>query len=684
VLSYGFWQRRFGGDADVIGRTLTLENAPFTIVGVTPPGFFGTDVGRAFDVGLPIGVEPLVRGRDSWLDERGYYWLNIVLRLKPGQTIDAAQSILRSMQPQIRDATVPGNLTKPYLDKYLTEEFTPVPAATGNSLLRGRYSRPLLTMLVVVVLVLFIACANIANLLFARGTARRHELSVRVALGASRWRLARQLFTESAMLAAIGAICGIVVASWVSRGIVQQLSTPTRPVFLDVSVDGRVLMFTIGVAVMTALLFGTGAALRMSRVTPINALKEHGYASREGARASLGSGLIVAQVALSVVLLVAAGLFVRTFASLAIRDAGFERDRVLLVTLNSQRALEDPSQRLPLYERARDAVRALPGVTDAALSEFTPTQGGGIVFNIDVPGGAAVPMTVVGGIGNGFGNTVSPEWFRTFGVALVAGRDFTVHDRAGAPLVAIVNQALARAFLGGASPLGRTITLSRTQEAPREIVGVVADAAYRSVREAVPPTAYIPLAQRSPDGPGPAGVSLKLSVRSSGAAPARLTKSVVAAVANVNPNLALTFRTLSDQVNASFAQERLIAMLAGFFSGLGLLLAGLGLYGVTAYAVAGRRREIGIRMALGAAPRSVVRLVVSRVSYQVAVGVAIGGAASLWASKFVAILLYGLAPRDLTTLIGAAVILGAVAALAAWLAARRASRIDPAKVLRDG
>jgi len=680
VLSYGFWQRHFGGAADVIGRTLTVENVPFTVAGVTPAGFFGTEVGRAFDVGLPIGQEPLLHGRESWLDERGFYWLNIVLRLKRGQTIDAAQTILRSMQPQIREATMP-NMPKPYQDQYLTgnEGFAVVPAGTGNSLLRGRYSRPLLTILVVVVLVLLIACANIANLLFARGTARRHELSVRVALGASRWRLGRQLFAESAVLAATGVAFGMLAASWASRLIVLQLSTQTRPVFLDLSVDGRVLLFTIGVGVATALLFGTGAAFRMSRVAPIDALKEHGGTPRGSARSNLGSSLIVAQVALSVVLLVAAGLFVRTFASLATRDAGFERDRVLLVTLNSQRAFDEPSQRVQLFERAREAVATLPGVADAALSEFTPVEGSGMIVNIEVSGGVAVPMTLIGGIANGFANRVSPGWFRTFGVPLVAGRDFTAHDRTGTPLVAIVNQALARAFLGGASPLGHTITLSLTHDDPREIVGVVANTVYNSVREAAPPTVYLPFAQ-----PGPAAVSVKLGVRSAGGDPSLLRKSVAAALASANPNFALTFRTLSDQVNASFAQERLIAMLSGFFSGLGLLLAGLGLYGVTAYTVAGRRREIGIRMALGAARGRVVRLVMSRVSIQVGLGVLIGGVASLWASKFVATLLYGLDPRDPTTLVGAAVALSAVAALAAWLPARRASRIDPAQVLREG
>jgi putative ABC transport system permease protein len=681
VLSYGFWQRRFGGAADVIGHTLTLEHATFTIIGVTAAGFFGTQVGRAFDVALPVGAEPLIRGRESWLEDRGAYWLNIVVRLKAGQTLDTAQTTLRGMQSQIRDATMP-DMPKPYQDRYLSgpESFALVPAATGDSLLRGRYARPLLAMLVVVVLVLLIACANIGNLLFARGAARRHELSVRVALGASRWRLARQLFTESALLAAIGAIVGVVFASWFSHAIVQQFSTQSRPVFLDLSIDGRVLMFTVGVGVMTALLFGTGPAFQMSRVAPLTALKQPGDLKRGHAHASLGSGLIVVQVALSVVLLVAAGLFVRTFAALSNRDPGFERNRVLLVNVNAQRAVEEPSQRLALYERVREAVGGLPGVADTALSAVTPVQGGGMVLNIDVSGGTTVPSTLIGGIANGYGNSVSPGWFHTFGITLIAGRDFTPRDRTGAPLVAIVNQALAREFLNGANPLGHTITLNLTHDAPREIVGVVTDALYRSIREPALPTVYLPLAQ--PDLPPLPDATVSLGVRSTGAAPGLLTKSIVVAVEKVSPNLTLTFRPLSEQVNASFAQERLIALLSGFFSGLGLLLAGLGLYGVTAYAVAGRRREIGIRMALGATAASVVQIILSRVSVQVVVGLVIGSVVSVWASQFIAALLYGLEPRDLPTLIGAAVILAAVAALAAWLPARRATTVDPMVSLR--
>jgi putative ABC transport system permease protein len=683
VLGYAFWQRQFGGAADVIGRALTIERVPFTIVGVTAPGFFGTDVGRAFDVAFPIGDEPLIRPGASRLDQRNLFWLNVIVRLKAGQTLEAARTLLRQIEPQIRAAAMP-DMPAQYRDQWLTgpEGFAMVPAAAGNSFLRDRYSRPLWAILVVVLAVQLIACANIANLLFARATARWHELSVRTALGASRWRLARQMLTESAALAAAGTLIGVLVASWAGQFIVQQISTRTNTVALDVSMDGGVLLFTIGVGVATMLLFGVGPAFHHSRIAPIGALREHVGWTADAARAGLGNGLVVAQVALSITLLVAAGLFVRSFASLATRDLGFAPDRVLLVNINTLPAAVAPSERLPLYERTVEAIRTVPGVADAALSDVTPVSGGVSLVNLAVSDGQAVPMTLLGGMANGFANGISPGWFRTVGMRLVGGRDFTDRDRTGASPVAIVNQALAHAFLGGANPIGHTITLNLTGEPRREIVGVVTDAVYGSLREVPPPTVYVPFAQ--PDREGPAFINANVSVRSAGGDAGLLTKPVLDAVATVNPDVALTFRTLSDQLNASLVQERLVAMLSAFFSGIGLLLAGLGLYGVTAYAVTRRRREIGIRMALGAAPGGVVRLVLSRLFIQIALGMVIGGVMSLWVSKFVTSLLYGLGPRDPATIAGAAVILAAVGGAAAWLPARRASRIDPSEVLREG
>jgi putative ABC transport system permease protein len=419
-------------------------------------------------------------------------------------------------------------------------------------------------------------------------------------------------------------------------------------------------------------------------VAPMEALKAHGRGTAGEARIGLAGGLVVAQVALSVVLVVAGGVFVRTFASLVTRDPGFARNDVLLVLIESRRAGVDPAQRIAVYGRVREAVRAVPGVADAALSSLTPVSN--IVFDppIDVSGSGLLSRRerVV------WGNVISPGWFNTFRIPLVAGRDLTQDDRVGAPAVAVVNQAFARKFLKGASPLGHTITLPAvmtepSRNVPLRIVGVVADAVYASLRESPRATMYLPLERHDEPfflrGLG----SVSLNVRSKSGSPARLTKSVVAAIASVNPSLAVTVRPLADQVNDSLARERVLAMVAGFFGALALLLAGLGLYGVTAYAVSRRRTEIGIRMALGAAPARVLRLVLSRVAVLVGFGAVVGALVSLSASRLVVSLLYGVEPRDPATLIGAVITLATVGAFAGWLPAWRASRIDPALVLRE-
>jgi predicted permease len=687
VISYGFWQRHFGGTPGTIGRTLTLDRVAFTIIGVTPPDFFGTDVGRTFDVAVPLGCKPLTDGPQNGSRRPA---VNIMARLRPGQTLDVATAALRGVQPQIRDATLPKGWPKQFLDRYLKDAFTLVPAVTGNSTLRRQYQRALLTILVVVALVLLIACANVANLLLARATARRHEFSVRRALGASRWRLMRQLLVESAVLAGLGTALGLFVASWGSHLLVQQLSrqivdagpnVTTNRVFLDLSLDWRVLVFTIGVTVATALLFGLAPALRASRVAPIDALKPHTRGTAGDARTGLASGLVVAQVAFSLMLVVAAGLFARTFASLTARHLGFDQAGVLLVDIDMGPAHVDPKARAALYRRAREAVLVVPGVAHAAVASLPPIASRIIGQPSQaVSGGPPLPPT---GRMSAL-NVISPGWFDTLGTPLLAGRDFTDRDRLGTPALVIVNEAFVRAFMNGANPIGHTITifLPGPPPPPIEIIGVAADAVYAtSLRDAIEPTIYLPLAQCG-DVWLPFLTSMNLSVRSSGGSPALLTKSVAAAIGGVNPELALTFHSLSGQVDASLTQERVLAQLAELFGALALLLAGLGLYGVTSYAVNRRRVEFGVRMALGATPGSIVGLVLVRVSTLVLVGLLIGATASVWASKFVALLLYGLEPRHPSTVVGAAGLLAAVAGMAAWLPARRASRIDPAVTLR--
>jgi putative ABC transport system permease protein len=682
VISYAFWQRHLDGAADAVGRSIRLDSVSFTIVGVMPPDFFGAEAGRTFDVAAPVADEPIVRGRDAFVNNEGTTFLTVMARLMPDESQDAATAALRRVQPQIREATV-GDIgqfgSRPSVDRYLTTPMALLPAATGASDLRLRYERPLLTILVVAALVLLIACANIANLLLARATARRHELSVRVALGASRWRLVRQLLAESLVLSGTGAALGLLLAAWSSRLLVRLISTPANAVFLDVSIDGRVLAFAIAVAAATTLFFGGAPAFRTSGVAPIDALKEHGRTSAGQTRGTITDWLVVVQVALSLVLVVAAGLFVRTFLSLSGRRLGFQTGHVLVVGIDASRALADPAGRIPVYERTRDAVRALPDVADAALSLTTPVGNGQFTPRLQLAGGPAVDSQ-----GPVWGNLISPGWFSTFGTPLVAGRDLTDADRKGAQRVAVVNEAFARRLMSGGNPIGRAFTLyPGTVRAlgPIEIVGVAADAIYSSLRSPMPPTFYVPLAQF--DYLADIGIrTINLSVRARTGSPMTLTRSVAAAAGSVNPQLALTFRPLADQIDASLTQERVVALLAGFFGALALLLASLGLYGVTSYAVSRRRAEIGIRMALGAAPAGVVRLVLARVTLLVAIGVAAGAGVSAWASTFVATLLYGLEPRDPVTLAGAAIVLGAVGAMAGCLPAYRASCIDPAEVLR--
>jgi putative ABC transport system permease protein len=573
-------------------------------------------------------------------------------------------------------------MPKPSNPEFLKDPMMLEPAGAGTSALRQRFERPLVMMFGIVALVLFIACANIANLQLARGLARRHELSVRLALGASRWRLARQLLTESLVMAILGATAGLAFATWANHALVAQLSTFATPVVLDLAVDWRVLTFTATAMVATALLFGLAPALRATRAAPIDPLKEQGRTASEG-RAALSSGLLVMQVALSLTLVVAAGLFVRTFEQLGRVTLGFDRDRVLVATVNAQ--LVSERDRIRLYHQLVQAAAAVPGVAHAGGSINPPLVGtlfGDVVVS---PPGTPPPPDAqrVSQI-----NQITPGWLSAYGTAIRAGRDIDDHDTASTSGVMVVNEAFVRRLFPDRNVVGTTLAV--TARLPpngdfligsKTVVGIVSDAVYRSIRDPVQPTIYIPLAQWG-DNALPY-TTFFIAVQSSTAFPLRLTRSVAAALLAVNPDVSLTFRSLADQVNDSLVQDRLIAMLSGFFGGLALLLAGLGLYGVTAYAVARRRTEIAIRMALGVAPTGVVRLVLSRVALLVGVGVLFGATVSLWASRLVATLLYGLQPRDPMTLIGSAFVLTTVAAVAAGLPAWRASRIDPAVVLRE-
>jgi predicted permease len=684
VISYGLWRTRFGSAPDVLGRSLTIDGVPFTIVGVMPAHFTGPEIGRTFDVVVPLETEPRLRGADSFLDSSGVTFLTIVARLRTDQSIDGATAELRAAQPQIRELTL-GDIGKfgsrEAIDRYLKAPFVLSPGATGYSGardLRVLYQRPLLALMGVVVLLLLIACVNVANLLVARAIARRHELSVRLAMGATRARLIRQLLIEVFVLYGLGAAGGLAVALWSSRMLVHQLSTPGNKIFLDLSLDRRVLAFTIVVTVVTTLLFGSAPAFRAARVAPIEALKRRGRTGERQVPAALSGSLIVVQVALSLVLVFAAGLFLRSFMSLSTRPLGFEAAKVAIVNINAHRSTSPPAERLAMYERVRDAVRVLPDVDGAALSLTVPVGGRQFTPLVDISG-------VTDTRGPVWANLVSPGWFDTLRIPRIAGRDLTDADRAGTTRVALVNESFVRKFAGGRNPTDITLTLyphTPLTLGPIEVVGVVGDAVYSSLRDPAPPTFYLPLAQF--DHLAELGIrEINLSFRSRTDSPIQLTKSVSTAITNVEPQLSLTFSPLLGRVSAALTQERVVAQLSACVSGLALVLATLGLYGVAVEAAASRRTEIGIRMALGATGARIMSLMFKRAVVPVAAGVALGIVISLWSAKLVGSLLYGVESRDIGTMSIAVVVLLAVAGLATWFPARRAVCTQPSAVLRE-
>jgi predicted permease len=657
VISDRLWQRRFARSPAVLGTPLSVDGVPVTIVGVTPPAFTGVEVGRPFDVALPLGVEPLIRGSRSALDSPNAFLLIVMLRLAPDQPLAAATAALQAMQPRILGAG--------RLPAWIAEPFVLVPAAQGTSGampggggLRQQYAAPVAAIFVVAALVLLIACVNIANLALARATGRRHEMSVRRALGAPGWRLARQHFVESLLLAAIGALAGLPLTVAGGRVLVSQLSTADPRVSLGAPLDWRVLAFTAVVTVATAVIFGTAPAVRAAGSSPISALKQHGPATRPGR----SGALVAVQIALSLVLVVAAGLFVRTFAGLASTPLGFDGDRVLIARVNTARAHADAATRTAFHERLVAAAAAVPGVAHAGGSAITPLSD-------------ASRSPVLAEPGRVMRHAITPGWLAAYGTRVLAGRDVEARDTAGASPVVIVNDAYARKYFPERDPIGETVE-------GRTVIGVAADAVFGRAREGFRPTTYVPLAQSGGSGP-PGHAEFSISVRPAAGSPAALTRAVAGALTAVHPGVSFTFRPLATDVRATLAEERTVAVVSGFFGATGMLLAGLGLYGIASYSVARRRTEIAIRIALGADRRGVLRLVLTRVAALVGAGVAVGLLASVWASRFAASLLYGLEPHDAPTYVGSTVLLTAVTGLAAWTAASRALRIDPAAVLRD-
>ena len=524
-------------------------------------------------------------------------------------------------------------------------------------------------------MVLLIACANVANLLISRAAVREKEIAIRMAIGASRARLIRQLLTESLVLASMGATLGVLFAQWASRALVQFLSTSNSNVVLDLSIDIRVLAFTTAIAAATGILFGLAPAWQGTRVDPHWAMKANARGV-VGSRVGFGFGkmLVASQVALSLVLLIGAGLMLKTFAKLATLDAGFDKKQVLLIRVDPRYARVPPDRRLPLYQELQRRLAAVPGVRSASFADITPVSGSFSDQIVHVDGYMAKSRkdSVV------WSNSISAGFFATMETPFVAGRDFDAHDTLQAPLVAVVNESMANKFFGSPrDAVGKTFRQGWNEiSSPIQIVGVVKDAKYRSLRAEAEAIAYYPLSQLPPMR------WANFLLRASGPATA-LIPSVKAAVDEVNHDITLQFQTLAVQLDESLGRERLLATLSGFFGALALALAVIGLYGVMSYNVARRRNEIGIRMALGAEQTRVLRMVLGEVAILLVAGLALGLAVAVSSTRLLASFLYRLEPNDPATLITACVVLAVSAAVAGILPARRAANLDPMTALRE-
>ncbi len=674
-ISYAFWQREYGGAPEAVGKTLTIEGHPFEIIGITPPEFFGVEVGRKFDVAIPICSDPVVRGEDTKLDVRRDWWLAAMGRLKPGWTLARATAQLETISPIVFQQTVPPTSTTEGAKQYAQYKLKAFPADSGFSQLRREYSTPLWMLLAIAGLVLVIACANLANLMLARASAREKEIAVRLAVGATRGRLIRQLLVESLLLAGLGAAFGAILARGLSQFLVAFLSTGGDTLFVDLGTDWRLLGFTAGLAVLTTVLFGLAPALRATRVAPGAVLKAAGRGmtpARE--RYGLRRILVVSQVALSLVLVVGALLFIRSLRNLTTLDAGFQEDGILVINADYTKLHVAPERRLAFNNDLRTRIAAIPGVEAVTDASIVPASGD--FWNDRIQSAGADRK----GLGMSYMNRVSPGYFKTLSTPLIAGRDFDNHDTLTSPMVAIVNERFVHKLLGAGNPIGQRFRIEVGVGEPDptyEIVGVVKDTKYGDVHDELPPIAYFPDMQEPKTGQGD-----QFIVRSNLPLP-DLISDLKQIIGGINPAIDLDFHTLRATIEESLIRDRLMATLSGFFGVLAGLLAAIGLYGVISYSVARRRNEIGIRMALGAGRSAILRMVMGEAGILLAIGVIVGTGLALALGRTASSLLYGLHAYDPATILMAVLALAIVAAAASYLPAFRASRVDPMAALRD-
>jgi predicted permease len=681
VLSYDFWRARFNRDASAIGRTIELNRQAFTIIGVLPPGFRGEVVGDAPAVFLPMSMEAQLKPGRFWLRDdparaEKVMWLHVVGRLSPGATVTTLQAKVDVAFRQYLQNQA-GALSDPGRRQHLMDQrITVSSGASGASTLRERFAVPLIVLMSMVGLVLLIACANVANLLLARATARQKEIGLRLALGANRFRLVRQFLTESVVLSALGGALGVLVAYWSAQVLVRLASSGPTPIPLSIEPDARLLGFTAALSLLTGLVFGVVPAFRATRVSLNATLKDSAPSvSAPGSRLSLGKALVVGQVALSVLLLVGAGLFVRTLANLSAADLGYAREHLLVVRVEPISAGYAGAERAAVYRRILEGFRGLPGTRAVTLSEnglFSGTESGDRItvegYHSDKEEDNSARFDQVG-----------PDYFAAVGIPMLLGRGVSAQDTEVSTRVCVVNEAFATFYFGSQNPIGRHVTDEFPDtKATFEIVGVAKNARDHGVKGDVPRRFYIPIFQSLGEIPTSAYFEIRTV-----ADPESLLPIVRRKVRDINEALPITSASaLSTLVDRSITRERMIARVSAFFGALALLLAAIGLYGVLSYSTARRTREIGIRMALGAPGGRIRSGILRETMTLVAIGLAIGIPAALGCSRLVRTALFGLEPTDPVTLAASVLVVVSVALVAGYLPARRASRVSPLAALR--
>jgi putative ABC transport system permease protein len=673
VLSYAFWQRAYAASPAAVGQTIALSGHPVVIVGVAARGFSGLEVGRSFDVALPICSEPQLDDYDKGRLASGTdWWLSVFGRLKPGWSVERATAHFAAISPELFRATLSPDYPQVSVPKYLAFRLLAEPASTGISQLREQYEAPLWILLATTGLVLLIACANLANLLLARATARQREIAIRLGVGASRGRIVRQLMTESLVLATLGGVAGAFVAGWVGRACVSLLDAGGSVTELSLRLDWRVLAFTVGLSILTCLLFGLVPAFSATRRASGIAMHMTTRASTPGREsAALRRALVIAQIALSIVLLFGSLLFTRSLRNVLAIDPGFRPSGLVSAEIAFTRLQLPPADNAMYRKSLLERVSGVPGVERAGFVNVVPMSGfqtSNTVWAEANPSRRFMSLL----------NTVGPGYLATAGIPLVAGRDFNVGDTSTSSSVAIVNEAFVAALGRGPQVVGLRFTREstpRTRERTFEIVGVMRNSKYVDLKEKDKPVVFLADAQM---GQPP---YVRIVIRSAVPPPA-LTPAITRTLRQVDPRLVVDYQVLSEEIDDSLVRDRMLATLSGWFGILAGVLTLAGLYGLMAYTVARRTNEIGIRMALGARHRSIVRLVLGEVGMLVSVGAVTGALLADAAGRSAASLVFGVKPSDPVTLAAAIALLAAIALVASYLPARRAIRVAPVTALR--